>query len=159
MRSAAATSRGPEYVGPEYVGRIFRCGPMPPAPGLKTRPTCERDLPRRSSQACLLPLERARARENARQRVIPFVTRRLVDLIGLLVQFRQRQLDRPRACEGGRILDGDAVRQQIGPGPGVPLGQMQVFARSLEIGLVREIRHLDDERVALPPAARVVVLL
>ena len=45
------------------------------------------------------------------------------------------------------------------PGARPALDQVQVLARALEIGLRTEVRHVDDERVALPVAARVAVPL
>ena len=36
-----------------------------------------------------------------------------------------------------------------------PLDEVQVLARALEVGLRREVGHVDDQRLAFPPAARV----
>src|SRR5439155_27031921 len=105
------------------------------------------------------PLHRARACEDAGERVVAFVARRLVDLIRLLVKLRQRQLDRPRTREGGGVFDGDAERQQIGSRSCVTLDQRQVLGGTSIVGLVRKVIDFDHERLPVPEAARVSQIL
>ena len=47
----------------------------------------------------------------------------------------------------------------VGPGPRPALDEVQVLARARDIGLRAEVRHVDDQRVALPMPARIAVPL
>ena len=51
------------------------------------------------------------------------------------------------------------IFERIGSGARPALDQMQILARALKIRLRTEIRHVDDERIAFPMAARVAVPL
>src|SRR5215470_13098573 len=65
----------------------------------------------------------------------------------------------PRPRPHGRILSGHHIFERRRPGPCPTLHQVQVLARTLVIGLGTEVRHVDNERIALPAAARVAVPL
>src|SRR5262249_19222354 len=65
----------------------------------------------------------------------------------------------PRPRPNGRILGRDLVIERSRSRPRPAFDQVQVFARTLEIGLRTEIRHVDDECIALPVAARVAIPL
>src|SRR5262249_43630920 len=65
----------------------------------------------------------------------------------------------PRPRPHRRILDGHGIFERGRARARPPLDQVQVLARALEIGLRAEIGHVDDERIALPVAARVAVPL
>jgi hypothetical protein len=51
------------------------------------------------------------------------------------------------------------VREVVRTGPGPALDKMQILPRALIISLRAEVRHIDDEAIALPMAARVAVPL
>src|SRR5262249_3403797 len=55
----------------------------------------------------------------------------------------------------GRVFDGHRIVKGGRTGSGPALDHVQILARSLEIGLWTEIRHVDHERIALPVSARV----
>jgi hypothetical protein len=65
----------------------------------------------------------------------------------------------PRPCPLRWIVDRDLVAERPGPRPRPTLDQVQVFTRPLEVSLRAEIRHVDDEGVALPVPAGVAVPL
>ena len=65
----------------------------------------------------------------------------------------------PRPRPHGRVFGGHHVFERRRPGPRPTLDEVQVLARALVIGLGTEVRHVDDERVALPVTARVAVPL
>src|SRR2546423_3753085 len=64
-------------------------------------------------------------------------------------------LDGPRPRPNGRIFNRDLVREGRWPSARPALNQVQVLARSKDIGFRTEVGHVDHERVALPMAARV----
>src|ERR1700736_4224324 len=68
-------------------------------------------------------------------------------------------LDGPWPRPHGRIFDLDLVFERGRAGRRPAFDQMQVLARSLKIGLRAEVRHVDDEGVALPAATRVAIPL
>src|SRR5271170_5432581 len=55
----------------------------------------------------------------------------------------------------GRIFDRDLVGEGLRPSARPSLDEMQVLARSEDIGFRTEVGHVDDEGIALPMAARV----
>src|SRR5215470_3273658 len=65
----------------------------------------------------------------------------------------------PRPCPHSRVFDSDLVCKRVRSGRRPTLDQVQVFTRPLEVGLRAEIRHVDDERVALPVSARIAIPL
>src|SRR5215475_2200832 len=65
----------------------------------------------------------------------------------------------PRPRPHGRILSGHDVFERRRGGPCPTLHQVQILPRTLVIGLGTEVRHVDNERIALPAAARVAVPL
>src|SRR5262245_4991295 len=81
--------------------------------------------------------------------------RLVIDPILLLVLFAELLDDRPGPRPHRRVLDGRLVFKRVGPGPRPALDQMQVLARAAIVVLRTEIGHVDDERIALPAAARV----
>src|SRR5262245_60335486 len=54
-----------------------------------------------------------------------------------------------------RVIDCELVQKRVGIKALETFGQPHVFARATESSSVREIRRLDNERVAFPMAARV----
>ena len=78
-------------------------------------------------------------------------------LVDQLVGPLQRNQRRPGLGPGRRVGDGDLVVERVGADAGEALDQVQVLARSSELALLREIRRLDDQRVAFPAASRVAV--
>src|SRR5579883_3057342 len=65
----------------------------------------------------------------------------------------------PRLRPHCRIFDGDPVFERSRARSHPALNQVQVLTRALKIGLRAEIRHVDDEGIALPMAARVAIPL
>src|SRR5262249_46633117 len=62
-------------------------------------------------------------------------------------------LDGPRSRPGRRIFNRDHVLKRVGIQARPALDEMQVLARPLEICLRTEIRHIDNQGIAVPPAA------
>src|SRR5687768_9955359 len=87
------------------------------------------------------------AAQDALERVVAFVTCVLEDHA---VFTAGRKLDGPRSCEGSRILDRDAVLQDIGSGAGEALDQPQILAGAPVVDLVGEVGGLDHQGVAVP---------
>ena len=81
--------------------------------------------------------------------------RLVIDPIFLVALPGEVLLDGPRPRPHGRILDHRLVGEGLWPGACPALDQMQVLARPENVRLGGEVRHVDDERVALPMAARV----
>src|SRR5437763_1186678 len=57
------------------------------------------------------------------------------------------------------MFDRDLVLETLGPGARVSLDEMQILPPAAKIDLRAEVRYVNDERVALPTAARVAVPL
>src|SRR5262249_38985842 len=94
--------------------------------------------------------------QQPRQAVIPFDAARLVvDSVLLAALPGELLLGGPGLGPHGRIFDRDLVGKRLWPGARPPLDQVQVLARAKEIGLRTEVGDVDDERIALPMAARV----
>src|SRR6516165_3054298 len=87
------------------------------------------------------------AGKDARHGIIALVTREFIDR---LVAPRHRNLCRPRSRPGGRIVDGEFIKQGVGVGSREPFDQMRVCARSGKACLALEVIGFDDERIALP---------
>src|SRR5688572_21398708 len=64
------------------------------------------------------------------------------------------QLTSPRPRPGGRILDGEAVHDDLLGHTPEALGHLHSIARVAERVLAVEVGGLDDERIPLPPASR-----
>src|SRR6185436_8022242 len=94
----------------------------------------------------------ARAPENVRHPVVPFVA-------GILVQGTlgrgHRNFRAPGPGPRAGIVNRELVEDPVSAHTREAFDDMQGRTRSLERGSVREIRRVDDERVALPPAERV----
>ena len=58
-------------------------------------------------------------------------------------------LDGPWLHPHRGIFDRDLIFQRARPGAGPTLDQMQVVSRALKGGLGTEVRHVDDERIAV----------
>src|SRR5438128_1341274 len=102
------------------------------------------------------PLLCARPRELSCQAVVPLVTPWLhVETIGFDGLPGQFLFHRPRLRPRRRIVDRDDILQRVGVDTRPAFDQVQVLARSLEVGLRAEIRHVDNERLALPAPPRV----
>ena len=106
---------------------------------------------------CFFPaaasLSAARApRSMLLQRVVPLVARVLVEL---LVARHPRVFAGPGPVPRLGIFDGEPVQQRLVVDAREPLDDFQLLARSVELRLVGEVRRLDDERVAFPPADRI----
>ena len=100
----------------------------------------------------------ASAAEDVPHRVVSLVTGVLENLCLLAVAL-QRDTNRPRLRERGRVVNGDRVVDRVGANPREAFDQPQRLARSPEVGLVREVRHLDNQRVAFPVTAGVTQIL
>src|SRR2546428_11825681 len=61
----------------------------------------------------------------------------------------------PECGPGRRVLNGQSVLDRAGVDACKTLDQMEVSAGAPEIGLVGEIRRVDDQRIAFPATARV----
>src|SRR5262249_11132358 len=98
--------------------------------------------------------------QQSREAEVSFDTARLVIKSVLRVALLgELLLGGPRPCPRGRVFYRDLVAERRRPGAREALDQMQALARSLEIGLRTEVRHVDDEGVAFPVAARIAVPL
>src|SRR5207244_11156826 len=71
------------------------------------------------------------------------------------VALRNGDFDSPWPVPRRRIFNGELIDQRIGIGAAETLGKLQILAASSERILVRKILRFDDERVAVPAAARV----
>src|SRR5262245_19233858 len=83
----------------------------------------------------LLLLERARAGQDACHRIVPFVARRLVNLIGFLIGLRQRNFDRPGPRKRRGVLDRRSEHEEIWTLSRVAFDQMQVLTGALKVRL------------------------
>ena len=102
------------------------------------------------------PLHRAIALQETDHSQIALVTPRFViDPIQLTVLPDQFHLRGPGACPRRRILDRDGVLERVGVTRGPALDEMQVLAGVLKVEIRFEIDDIDDERIAVPSAARV----
>src|SRR5262245_50716896 len=98
--------------------------------------------------------------QNPRHTIVSFdATRLVVDSVLAVALPAEFLLDGPRPCPHRGIVDRDDVFEGVRPNPGPALDQVQVLARALKIGLRTEVRHIDDEGVALPAPTRVAVPL
>src|SRR6516165_12015201 len=92
--------------------------------------------------------------------IISFEAARLViNPVLLIALLGEILLDRPRPGPHRRVFHRDLVRERSRPGARPALDQVQVLARALIIGFRTEVRHVDDEGIALPMAARIAVPL
>src|SRR5262249_28839115 len=91
-----------------------------------------------------------------RQAVVSLDAARLViDPVLLVALAGELLLHRPWPGPDSRVFDQDFVREGLWPGPRPALDEVQGLARSEHVGLGAEIGHIDHERIAFPPAARV----
>src|SRR5712691_10302474 len=98
----------------------------------------------------------ARARKQRRHAVIALVTAGLVeDPIVALVLFIQFLLDRPRPRPYRRVLDRHGVLDRLLVDARPSFHEMQVLMGSVEVRLGREVGDVHDQRIAIPPPARV----
>ena len=88
--------------------------------------------------------------------MVALVARELVDRF---VGPRQRQMDRPRRRPDGRVGQGDFVADRLRRDAGEPLRQPKVPVGAEHAPLRREVRGLDHQGLAFPPAAGVAVPL
>ncbi|MQA28451.1 MAG: transposase [Luteitalea sp.] len=101
-------------------------------------------------------LDGAGAGQDVRNRLVPLVTRILVEWL-----FRPDHVDlgRPASRVPRRVLDRELVEEGIGVGAGETLDQPHVRAGRPIVGEVRyrpgEVGRLDDEGLTLPAAARI----
>src|SRR4030095_11414038 len=87
---------------------------------------------------------------------VPFVARELLDVV---LGCAQANDGGPWLHPRGRIIDRHLVVDRVGARPRETLREMQAIRRAHEVALRREVRRVDDERVAFPMAARVAVQL
>src|SRR2546428_7975973 len=99
----------------------------------------------------LLCLLGASPSQDALEAVIALVTRVLIERTHRVPDPGRGPRSRPRRLIGNRELVVELVRFDAAPA----FDQMQVFAGSLEVRLVAEIRGLDNQRAALPMTTRV----
>src|SRR5262249_57714058 len=86
------------------------------------------------------------------QTVILFVTRELVDRG---VDARQQTVDRPRFRPRGRIVDREFITERLWTGEREAFDELQAICGAAEISILVKISCFDNERGALPMAARV----
>jgi hypothetical protein len=95
---------------------------------------------------CFL-LVAARCRENAVHAGITFIA-------GILVErtlgAHHGNLAGPGLGESGWVIHGKAIQKGVGIAENEALREVQVFVRSTKPGQGREIRGVDDQRLALP---------
>src|SRR5229473_4739915 len=97
-----------------------------------------------------------RARQFTNHREIPLVTPRfLIDPIELVALLGIFLFDGPRLRPRGRIVHRDDVLDCVRAGAGPAFDQMQVVEGSVKVPLGCEIGDVDDQRVVLPPTARI----
>src|SRR6266446_1293774 len=102
----------------------------------------------------------ASSMQQPREAIVSFDAARLVINSVLLVALPDELLlGGPWPGPHGRIFDGHGIFKRGRSGPRPALDQMQVLPRALIIGLRTEIRHVDDEGIALPVATRIAVPL
>src|SRR5262249_54466268 len=102
----------------------------------------------------------ARRQHQPRMAIVSFDAARLVIYsVFPLVLSGELLLDGPRPRPHRRILDRDGIFERIGAGPHPTLNEVQILTRALKVGLRTEVRHVDDERVAVPVTARVAIPL
>ena len=65
----------------------------------------------------------------------------------------EEQFGRPRFRPRRRIVNGELIADRVVVGAGEAFDQMHLLAGSLEDRLLREVRAIDDQCVAFPPAA------
>src|ERR1700680_2273186 len=82
----------------------------------------------------------------------------LVDLVFLIGLLFQRLHCRPRTRPCGRIFDSYRVLKPILAYAFEALDHVSVLTRAQIIRLGREVRNVDDQRVALPMAARIPLI-
>src|SRR5207248_1563186 len=92
------------------------------------------------------------AGEGAHHSVITFMTGVFKQLA---VTLRQRDFDSPRPRPCRRIVDCELINERVRIQTLEALGEFHILAASAKWILVREIRGLDDKRVAFPMASRV----
>src|SRR5207253_4219494 len=133
--------------------------PWLPWPGIATAVTRRRALCAawsllRLALARGLALLEAVAAKHVGDRLVPFVARVLVDQFVLQLQ---RNHHGPRRGPRRRVVHRELVFEDLRPDAREALGEPQVLVRPREIALRREVRRVDDERVAFPVSARVAV--
>ena len=96
----------------------------------------------------------ARPAQQRRQAVIPLVAARLIiNLVRRIALLLQLLLDGPWSRPRRRVVNGDHILDGVRVETRPPFHQMQIFVSSLKIEFRREIRDVDDERVAVPMAS------
>src|ERR1700674_185858 len=94
--------------------------------------------------------------QQPRQALVPFDATGLgIKSVLLIALLREFLFESPRPRPYSRIFDCDLVGEGPWSGAGPALNQLQVLARSKDIGFRTEVGHVDHKRVALPMAARV----
>src|SRR5215468_4695789 len=102
----------------------------------------------------------ARSPHKARETIVSFDAAWLVIKSVVLVALPgELLLDGPSPSPHRRIFDGHDIFKRGWSDPRPALDQVQVLKRPLKVGLRAEVRHVDDERIALPVATRVAVPL
>src|SRR5262249_25193805 len=98
-----------------------------------------------------LPFCDARPAQQRRQAGIPLVAPGLiVNSIRRIALLLQLLLDSPRSGPVRRVVYRDDICDRVQFKTRPPFDEMQIFVRSLKIRFRREIRDVDDQRVALP---------
>src|SRR5713101_1585909 len=102
----------------------------------------------------------ARSTQQPREAIVSFNAARLIiNPVLLIALLGELLLYGPGLSPHRRIFDGHDVLERSRPGPRPALDQVQVLARAPIIGFRTEIRHVNDEGIALPMAARVAIPL
>src|SRR4051794_11617736 len=93
-----------------------------------------------------------RGAQDVRQAVVALVASVLVN--GTL-RLQERHFSRPRPGPGRGVVHGEGVGDGVGPDAREALRHLDGRGRIPEAHAIVEVRRFDDERVALPVAARV----
>src|SRR5215467_1705334 len=102
----------------------------------------------------------ARSTQQPRVAIVSFDAARLViKSIVLIALLRELLRDCPWLRPHSRVFNCHHVFERSWPSPRPALYQMQVLARAQIVRLRTEVRHVDDEGIALPVATRVAIPL
>ena len=95
-----------------------------------------------------------RTAQDVRHAVVAFMAG-VFDEFVLIVVPAERERTRPGCCPDRGIVDRELVPERVGTRPGINVRSASCFRPIHVRVLAIEVPDLDDERVAVPPAARI----